>query len=1164
MASSRFAGKPRQYDAFLCHVSRLDGPLARVLRDELHRLARSPFQLRALRIFVDHASVAAGELPAQIASALSASRFLVVMVRPELVSRPWCLQELRSWLKLQGKARLLLALTSGPELCWKPGEQRLAFADGTPLPEELSTAFAEEPGWVDLRPFTSPSTQRGTDWLREVGRIAVPIHGFASVDELLGRDHAEQRKLLRLRNAAVAMLSLLALGASIAAGVAWRTSIAEAQRARESESRALAAQSLSESGRDPLLALQLAKRAILQAEAQSLPEVRAAAIEALERGRQLRRLEPPVGTFGDIRKLVQSANGERILVVSNDRAWLLDPRGHTLAPAISFPDQPLVPRDACVTEDGSVFLIASGLDPLQSSPIAGVTLIRTAGNTVEQIALDHDASFTASACGSTSSDLWVGDRKGRVFQVGSRLEPTDIRTSEGPVAALTVDRGEVVAIGGWGLQEQQQLGPFQLDGSSITEAGPVLSSTPLLATIMVQNQHGELAIGTGEGPIQLVSASGSPRKYRRKLTWNGHRGAVRSLLWIGETLVSGGDDRQIRAWRGDGTELFSLPGHRASVRGLLWREKDRELWSAGSDGAVLVWSLPEFTFNSGSGYGSALAQYAPKGGRVEVAQSSELLRAVEGRDTHRFALPGDSEITAIGVRENDTVLALNALESENAGSHLVAVDSAGVVRPWADLPSSDILLRLSAQGDGSILAGGGYREGLYRLPSSVEGLRGLGPSLGVDVASLDTQACGLYSFSAEGKLVRRVLRAHEDSVLALAIASNSRRGASIATGGADGRVRLWNFDLSPVGEPWRFFSDSDDETPSAVTALAFSSDGSVLYTATASGLNALVADLRIRHLLAIDVATGKRLWDLQVPGGDVLEILVDEQVLALRIERSLPSAQETFVRLAWSTGTWIGPELFRAAPPLLAARLEGGQLEVLDASLWRQRIPISADRLISALTARLAPTLRHSDSLELATRSAQAEKAGDLTKAAQLLDQALEAEDSPHLLSVRARLRLQRQDYAGALADYDQAISAHPFLVTTRLMRSRARYALGDLAGAEEDADAAVRVAGSYFGRQARPEGLPPGLLEINALAAQSGEAVNRAAYGEALETRAGIRLRRGRSDLAWNDLEEGLRLGRRTPSLFAMRAAVLDSRGDHAAAESERRRMKEVESSPQ
>lgn len=238
---------PRTYDAFICHVSGLDGELAGHIRATLHRLNRGLFKLRACRTFVDKDNVAAGDLEKRLLGPLERSRHLIVLVRPELADpdRHWCVREIQHWKGRAGVPPPLLVLTAGSDLAWDPRTSRLRFKGGETLAPAIASAFSSEPNWVDLRRRGSDPVWQSRRFEREVARIAVPIHGLDSVDELVGEDQRQLRRRIRWRNAALATTVSLGLIAAIAGVRASR-----AQRAAELQLGRL----LQEQGRLELLA----------------------------------------------------------------------------------------------------------------------------------------------------------------------------------------------------------------------------------------------------------------------------------------------------------------------------------------------------------------------------------------------------------------------------------------------------------------------------------------------------------------------------------------------------------------------------------------------------------------------------------------------------------------------------------------------------------------------------------------------------------------------------------------------------------------------------------------------------------------------------------------------------------------------------------------------
>src|SRR5688572_11720244 len=83
-ASRTRFGESMIYDAFISYARKPDGSLAAALREALHRFAKRTFELRAMRVFLDNASLdVAGALPDRLKDSLSQSRYLIVFVSPE-------------------------------------------------------------------------------------------------------------------------------------------------------------------------------------------------------------------------------------------------------------------------------------------------------------------------------------------------------------------------------------------------------------------------------------------------------------------------------------------------------------------------------------------------------------------------------------------------------------------------------------------------------------------------------------------------------------------------------------------------------------------------------------------------------------------------------------------------------------------------------------------------------------------------------------------------------------------------------------------------------------------------------------------------------------------------------------------------------------------------
>lgn len=123
-----------RYDAFISYSHAADGRLAPSLRNGLHRLAKAPFQLRALNVFRDETSLSATpSLWPSIEAALSQSRFFILLASPEAVASRWVVKEVDWWCRNRSVAHVLIALTSG-EIVWDQSAGGFDWEQTTALP----------------------------------------------------------------------------------------------------------------------------------------------------------------------------------------------------------------------------------------------------------------------------------------------------------------------------------------------------------------------------------------------------------------------------------------------------------------------------------------------------------------------------------------------------------------------------------------------------------------------------------------------------------------------------------------------------------------------------------------------------------------------------------------------------------------------------------------------------------------------------------------------------------------------------------------------------------------------------------------------------------------------------------------------------------------------
>ncbi len=207
------------YNAFISYSHTADGKLAPVLQAALERFAKPWYKVRYLNIFRDENSLtAAPHLWSNIEAALSQSEYLIYMASPLSASSKWAAKEVEYWLENKSIDKLLIVLTDG-DIVWDDAAKSFLNKDKNSLPDILENKFTEEPFYIDLRFVRTEQdiSLRNPIFKKEVLKLAAQLHGMEPKD-LAGEEVAAHNKVIRLRNAMIAVLALLLLAAS---GAAW-------------------------------------------------------------------------------------------------------------------------------------------------------------------------------------------------------------------------------------------------------------------------------------------------------------------------------------------------------------------------------------------------------------------------------------------------------------------------------------------------------------------------------------------------------------------------------------------------------------------------------------------------------------------------------------------------------------------------------------------------------------------------------------------------------------------------------------------------------------------------------------------------------------------------------------------------------------------------------
>src|SRR5215472_2463066 len=153
------------YDAFISYSHAKDKPVATALQSVVQKLGKPWYRRRALRVFRDDTSLSATpHLWPSIEQALGQSRFLILLASPEAAASHWVGQEIAYWLEHNSADTLLIALTEG-ELDWDEGTGDFRRSEMSSLPAALKNRFADEPRWIDLRPYRDGGTAKGAEFM---------------------------------------------------------------------------------------------------------------------------------------------------------------------------------------------------------------------------------------------------------------------------------------------------------------------------------------------------------------------------------------------------------------------------------------------------------------------------------------------------------------------------------------------------------------------------------------------------------------------------------------------------------------------------------------------------------------------------------------------------------------------------------------------------------------------------------------------------------------------------------------------------------------------------------------------------------------------------------------------------------------------------------------
>ena len=896
-----------RYDTFISysHEDERELQIANAVEQALEQLGKPWRKRRALNVFLDqHDLVADAGLKRELHDAIESSRFFVFLASPASADpTSWCSHEIVHWFDSRGAEaadNMLFVLTGGELRFVQPGDDVVDFERSTAAPAVLRGRLEMEPFYVDLR--WPEDEVHGLDIHRDLAfrqamtKLAAPVHG-CEAEELDSQDLHEYKKSRRFRRRAVVGMAGVTVLALALAGLAVNRQNEATSQSRRSSSRALANEALANAASEHDLALLQALEAVRLADT---PDAWGSLVGVLSEPSRFQQRsmgvhQAPVAAIDTDDTGTLAATGD---LAGKVVVWDVV-AGEQVRPATAreFP-QPLDlggPVDhVALFRRGGTTVVQGVTDDGSSAEWDADTGAPLAQHGVEDVlsatAVTDDGTLMAGAAdrdGNGDADRIVLYRDGKA-EIGPDVnEDEDVEHLVfGPAGkTLAWSQGQTVHL--WDLT-----GPAQPIGEPF--------STPVLS-LAFSGDGRMLAVGEEEGNIWLVDldhreepageVEPRPTSPPRALTFS-PGGSVAD----GYTLASAHRNGQVQVWSVLGTLGYlddTLLGHNDEATAIAVGASG-QIVSAGYDGQVLWWGDTPL---------AGLGEFLPAGGDQHEADVTHVAfvdeEAIVSRDADGQIILTD---LASGTGERVDEIEGGLITAVDAAAEVLALGGADgsivvLERPTdedseefslsgeydsEELLDSDesLLLDVSDDGTGLVSVASNtvivwdLEERAVRsrpdLPDDVEVWSVLfGEHERVWIGGLDTgDGEGVvFEVDAASGSLEDPIGVGTEGVSALALSADGR---TLASGGADRRIRLWDAASHEASGGGDLVGHRD-----VVSGLAFTSDG--------QNLISIDVDLVVNYW---DLADRRRVASLHGPGDGIndLALSADGQSLVVASE----------------------------------------------------------------------------------------------------------------------------------------------------------------------------------------------------------------------------------------------------------------------------------------
>jgi WD40 repeat protein len=579
------------YHAFISYSHAADGKLAPALQSGLQRLAKPWFRLPIIKVFRDQTSLSANPgLWSEIERNLAQSEYFILLASEGAAHSPWVQREVAWWTAHQPIEKLLIVVTDG-EIQWDVDATDCDWSRTTCLPVSLKGRFREEALFVDMRWAKGKDdlSLRHSQFRAAVLDLAAPLHSKPK-DELDSEDIRQNRRLRTATWSAVVMITVLAIGAMIAAWIAVQNEKKAVRNAITALSRqyAVEAQLRIRDGRfeDAVVSGLKALRT------EDTMEARTALFEVLQVAWDfhavLRFHRTPV------QAVVFRKEAKELLTWSADNtlvAWDVarrQPLGQPLR------GEPVDVRSAAFSPDGR--LLATGtvdgaIILWDADTLSRLHEFREDG-LGEVTSLAFNTGGTLLAAGYFSEGAIVVWDLQRSARIPTEFGKTDDIAHDFSVSGLSFSKdGRYLAAANRNPRSPVAVWEFST-GNLVTTLNPSTSFwVNDSVAFLSQNEVNYLIVASSDGSVQLFRETEDGRMPFQRVHGSGqHQGNVPIITVEGGAFATGGGDGLVSV-RGevDGQSVIPASWARASIHSLAFSPSAEYLAAGTADGTVLVY-----------------------------------------------------------------------------------------------------------------------------------------------------------------------------------------------------------------------------------------------------------------------------------------------------------------------------------------------------------------------------------------------------------------------------------------------------------------------------------------------------------------------------------------------------------------------------------------------